>query len=153
MKTIKLIALAIFSLAVFNSCTVENPDVIPEENPEQWHTENLKVLAKDWNLEGGQLDDIGSYYEYIFDGFPYVDGIITVYMYRNFGTPSEIQVPLPYTEYGIDLFDDGSELHYSIQYSYDIARDGTIALKVYVSDYMTSLFRPGTENFRVAIIY
>jgi hypothetical protein len=143
MKTIKLIALAVFSLAVFNSCTVK---------PEEWYTENLKVLARDWELKGG-LNEIGSYYECVFDGFPYVDGIVTVYMYQDFGTSTEIQVPLPYTEYGIDLFDDGSELHYSIQYSYDIAIDGSIALKVYVSDYMTSLFRPGTENFRVAIIY
>jgi hypothetical protein len=142
MKTIKLIALAIFSLAVFNSCT----------DTEEWYTENLEVLAKDWKLNG-EIDEIGSYYEYIFDGFPYANGIVTVYMYRNFDTPSEIQVPLPYTEYGVDILADGKENPYSIQYSYDIAIDGTIALKVYVSDYMTSLFRPDTEVFRVAIIY
>jgi hypothetical protein len=53
----------------------------------------------------------------------------------------------------VDILEGGGEKYYSIQYSYDIAKDGTIALKVHVSDYMTSLFRPDTERFRVAIIY
>jgi hypothetical protein len=154
MKTIKLIALAIFALAVFNSCEVDNPEVIPEENPEQWYTENLEVKAQDWNLEGGRPGEIGSYYEYIFDGFPYVDGIITVYMYRNYRTPAEVQVPLPYTEY-IAYDENGDRKFYSIQYSYDIAIDGTIAFKIHVSDDYTSEedITLQTLYFRVAIIY
>jgi hypothetical protein len=142
MKKIKLIALVICSFAILNSCT----------DAPIWYTENLEVKARDWQLIGSK-DEIGSYYEYIFDGFPYADGIINVYMYQNFGTKSEMQTPLPYIHYGVDILEDGSEVHYSIQYSYDIARDGTIALKAHVSDYLTSLFRPDTEYFRVAIIY
>ncbi|MDR1595192.1 MAG: hypothetical protein LBS43_12040 [Prevotellaceae bacterium] len=154
MKTIKLIAFAIFSFAVLNSCTDGTSDdpYYDETNQERWYTEKLEVRAGDWELIGLE-DEIGSYYQYIFDGFPYVDGIINVYMYQNYGTNSEMQLPLPYTHYGVDIKDNGEEVPYSIQYSYDIAKDGTIALKVYVSDYYTSLFRPGTEHFRVAIIY
>jgi hypothetical protein len=144
MKTIKLIVLAMFSAAIFNSCTIENQ--------EKWYTDILEVNSRHWVLVGN-LNEIGSYYEYIFDGFPYSDGIVSVYIYENFGTTDELQIPLPYTYYGIDILDDGTEQHYSIQYSYDIAADGTIALKVHISDYMTELFRPGTEYFRVAIIY
>ncbi|MDR2287188.1 MAG: hypothetical protein LBE04_06905 [Prevotellaceae bacterium] len=154
MKKIRLIALVICSLAILNSCT-DNPigcaDSCTDDDP-IWYTENLEVKAKDWQLIGAE-DKIGSYYQYIFDGFPYVDGIINVYLYQNFGTKSEKQTPLPYIYYGVDVFEDGSEDHYSIQYSYDIARDGTIALKVYISDYYTRLFRPDDEYFRVTIIY
>jgi hypothetical protein len=152
MNTIKLIALAIFSFAILNSCSDGGSTGPVYDNPERWYTETLEVQARDW-VRVGPEDEIGSYYQYIFDGFPYVDGIINVYMYQNFGTNSETQLPLPYTHYGVDILDDKSEVHYSIQYSYDIAKDGTIALKVHVSDYLTSLFRPGTEHFRVAIIY
>ncbi|MDR2383981.1 MAG: hypothetical protein LBD76_08895 [Prevotellaceae bacterium] len=154
MKTVKLIALAIFSLAVLNSCTEENQGdpYYDYENPEKWYTENLTVKAVDWKLVG-RVDEIDSYYEYIFDGFPYTDGIINVYMYQNYGTNSEIQVPLPYTQYKVEILDDNSEIYYSVQYSYDIAKDGTIALKIYISDYYTGAFATSTEYFRVAIIY
>ncbi|MDR1129822.1 MAG: hypothetical protein LBK96_02450 [Prevotellaceae bacterium] len=152
MKTIKFIAVAILSLAVFNSCT-ENTNLPPENfDVPNWHTENLEVKARDWKLVGG-LDEIDSYYEYIFDNFPYVDGIVSVYMYQDFGKNTELQLPLPYTYYGVEILENGEEKYYSIQYSYDIARDGTIALKVHVSDYLTSLFRPDTEHFRVAIVW
>jgi hypothetical protein len=144
MKTVKLIAFAIFLFAISNSCI--------EENPEKWHAEILEVKARDWELVGNS-DEIGSYYQYVFDKIPYVDGIINVYLYQNFGTPAEIQVPLPYTYYGVDVLDNGEEKYYSIQYSYDTAIDGTIALKIHVSDYMTSLFKRDTEYFRIAIIY
>ncbi|MDR1582421.1 MAG: hypothetical protein LBS55_04045 [Prevotellaceae bacterium] len=149
MRTIKLIVFAIFSFAILNilnSCSGDS------NNPEKWHAEDLKVLAKDWILVGPE-DEIGSYYEYIFDNFPYVDGIINVYMYENFGTEWEKQFPLPYTHYGVDILGNNNERPYSIQYSYDIAVDGTIALKVHISDYYTSLFKPGTTYFRVAVIY
>ncbi|MDR1340778.1 MAG: hypothetical protein LBK58_12105 [Prevotellaceae bacterium] len=152
MKTIKYIAVAIFSLAVFNSCT-DSTNLPPEDfDVPNWYTENLEVKASDWKLVGG-IDEIDSYYEYIFDNFPYVDGIVSVYMYQNFDKNTELQIPLPYTSYEVDILDNGEEVYYSIQYSYDIARDGSIALKVHVSDYFTGLFRPDTEVFRVAIIW
>jgi hypothetical protein len=146
MKTVKLIALAIFSLAVLNSCT--------EENPEKWYTDVFKVDVRDWVLVGAP-DEIGSYYEYVFYDVPYVNGIINVYMYVDYGTSSEIQIPLPYTDYRVEVDADGRRIPYSIQYTYDIAKDGSIAFKIYVNDYWTKSLESMllTEHFRVAIIY
>jgi hypothetical protein len=146
MKTVKLIALAILSFAVLNSCT-------DDTNQERWYTEKLEVRAGDWLLKGADLNQPGSYYEYVFDGFPYTDGIINVYLYQNYGKRDEIQMPLPCTFYEIDVDDEGNRIPYSIQYSYDIAQDGTIALKIHVSDYLTGLLDLYDELFRVAIIY
>ncbi|MDR0385927.1 MAG: hypothetical protein LBH60_07605 [Prevotellaceae bacterium] len=153
MKTVKLIIVAIFSFAILNSCTDNSySDNSYSDNDPKWFTQNLEVKAGDWK-HVGKDDEIGSYYEYVFDGFPYVDGIINVYLYQNFGARSETQTPLPYTYYGVEVLENGKENYYSIQYSYDIAIDGTIALKIHVSDYYTSLFDPGTEYFRVAITW
>jgi hypothetical protein len=148
MKTIKLITVAIFTFAILNSCT----EGVTEGVSGNWFTQNLEVKARDWDLVG-KIDEIGSYYEYIFDDFPYVDGIINVYLYQNFGTKLETQTPLPYTRYEVETLENGKENYYSIQYSYDIATDGTIALKIHVSDYYTSLSWPDTEHFRVAITW
>ncbi|MDR0724736.1 MAG: hypothetical protein LBF59_01830 [Prevotellaceae bacterium] len=156
MKTVKFIALAIFALAMLNSCTEgdSRDPYYDEEYHETWYTEILEVRAGDWKLRGG-VNDIGSYYEYIFPDFPYADGIINVYMYTDFGTSSETQIPLPYTDYRVDVLGNGDEDHYSVQYSYDIAKDGTIAFKIYISNYMTEHLERLllTEHFRVAIIY
>jgi hypothetical protein len=153
MKTIKFVVFAIFASVVFNACNVEDSgEDCTCPAPEKWYTEILEVKATDWDPIGPK-DEIGSYYEYVFNGFPYVDGIINVYMFINYGTSAEIQVPLPYTEYGVDILEDDREKDYSIQYSYDIAKDGTIAFKIYISDYLTSFIPLYTEYFRVAIIY
>jgi hypothetical protein len=138
--------IAIFAIITV-SCQIDDT---PDTN---WYTENLEVKERDWKLKGGEFNEIGSYYECVFYNVPYVDGVISVYMYNDFGTSAEVQIPLPYTVYGVEDAGDGSEIYYSIQYSYDIAVDGTIAFKVYVSDYMTGLFHPGTETFRVAIVW
>jgi hypothetical protein len=148
MNTIKLIAFAIFAVITLNSCT----DGGLSENPERWHVEDLTVLSESWVLKGNP-DELGSYYEYVFDNFPYVNGIMSVFMFQDPGTDKEIQLPLPHTDFFVDVASDESEYHYSIQYSYDVAVDGSIALKVFRSDYRTNWFRPGTILFRVAVIY
>jgi hypothetical protein len=152
MKTIKLIIITIFLLVIVNSCTLAGDTYY--ENPERWYTETFEVYAEDWVLIG-RGDEIGSYYQCVFDDFPYVDGIINVYMYQNFGTPAEIQVQLPYIQYEVEILEDGSRNPYSIQYSYDIAQDGTIAFKIHVNDYWTKSLAAilRTEYFRVTIIY
>ncbi|MDR2652333.1 MAG: hypothetical protein LBC68_08495 [Prevotellaceae bacterium] len=145
MKTIKLIAFALFSFAVLNSCTVN------DNNSERWYNEVIEV--GEWTLVGDP-NEIGSYYESIWDGFPYIDGVINVYMYQDYGTNKEIQIPLPYTFYGIDVDPiTKEEYHYSIQYSYDIAIDGSIAFKIHVSDYITNTIPILREFFRVVIVY
>jgi hypothetical protein len=154
MKTIKLIALAICLLTMLGSCTKadEPRDPYPDEIPEIWDNAILDVDSEHWRLVGNP-NEIGSYYEYTFTGFPYTDGIVSVYLYEYPGDPKERQLPLPLTDYIVEIFNDGSELHYSIQYSYEIAKNGVITLKVFRSDFMTGHFRPVTLKFRVAIIY
>jgi hypothetical protein len=153
MKKIRLIVIAIVSFAILHSCTDGRTDPYYDApNQERWYTETLKVRAGDWILRGN-INEIGSYYEHIFDNFPYVDGIINVYLYQNYGSTSEVQMPLPCTFYEMDYDSNGNKIPYSIQYSYDIAKDGTIALKIHVSDYLTGLLDLYDEYFRVAIIY
>jgi hypothetical protein len=155
MKTIKFIALAIFSLAVLNSCTESDSrdPYYDDGNQEQWYTEILEVKYEDWKLVG-RYNEIGSHYEYSFNGFPYVGGIINVYMYIDFDKSTEKQIPLPYTQYEVEII-DGVRVPYSVQYSYIIEKNGTITFKIYVNDYYTESLEDLllTEYFRVAIIY
>jgi hypothetical protein len=153
MKTVKLIALAIFSVMILNSCTEGDSSYHDYENPERWYTEILEVKYEDWQLVG-RYNEIGSHYEYVFDGFPYVDGIINVYIYIDFGKLTEKQIPLPYTQYEVEVI-NGERIPYSIQYSYVIEKNGTITFQIYVNDYYTESLEDMllTEHFRVAIIY
>jgi hypothetical protein len=146
MKTIKFIALVIFAFVVLNSCIDGDSCTCPE--PENWYSKIFEAKADKWVLVECS-NEPGPYYEYIFDNLPYVDGIISVYMFIDYNKPSEIQLPLPYTEYGVDM----NSGPYSVQYSYDIQKNGTIAFKIYVSDYKTGLLELLTEYFRVTIVY
>jgi hypothetical protein len=146
MKTIRVIALAIFALIVLNACTVE-------ENPEKWYSEVITVNVDEWGEPVRFGNDAGYHYEYIYDGLPPVEGIVNVYMFVDYGTSDEIQLPLPYTDYKVEWIDNGNPIYYSIQYSYDITKDGIIAFKIYVSDYLIDLIDLYTEHFRVTIIY
>ena len=140
MKKLKFIAIAIISLVAFSSCT--------EENPEEWYVENFEILSENWELIG-RPDEVGSYYQYIFDKIPlnvsFHDGIITAYLYLDNG----VQTPLPYIESALNSV---NEL-YTLRFSYDIATDNTIAFKVHVNDDWTGRIRPGTERFRLAMIW
>lgn len=151
MKALKNTLALLITLFAATSCEVN--DVYEEE----WYVEEFKIFNSDWQLVGTP-DEIGSYYEYVFYQVPlevsYHKGVVTAYLFFNYGTKDEVQVPLPYTEYMVDIDPNtNQEIHYSIQYSYDVKADGSIAFKAYVSDYYTKLFNPGTQHFRVAIIW
>lgn len=150
MKMLKNIALFIITLVTLSAC---NEDIYEE----QWFVDDFEIKGSHWQLVGDP-DEIGSYYEYIFDRIPlnvsYYDGIVTAYIYFDYDSKYEVQTPLPYTEYHVATDPNtGQEIKYSIQYSYDVKADGTVAFKAHVSDYYTSLFNPGTQYFRVAIIW
>lgn len=152
MKALKHIALLFITLATLSAC--EDNNDIYEEN---WYHDDFEIRSNEWQLVGNP-NEIYSYYECIYDGIPlrdsYYNGVVTAYMYFDFGTKYEVQTPLPYTEYIVEKDKNtGEEIRYSIQYSYDVKPDGTIAFKAYVSDYYTGLFNPGTQHFRVAIIW
>lgn len=154
MKTLRSISLLIIALLTISSCTTD--EYYNDVYEETWHVEDLTVLGSHWNLVGNP-NDIGSYYEYVFDGVPldvsYYQGVVTAYMYFGYKTPNEIQTPLPYTEYKHYINGDGEDAYYSIQYSYDVKANGTISFKIYVSDYFTGDFTPSTQDFRIAIVW
>lgn len=148
MKTLRHIALLFITLATLTAC---------EENTyeETLYTRDFEVKSNHWQLIG-EPNDVYSYYEYVYSGVPldisYYKGIVTAYLYFDYGSKYEVQTPLPYTEYIVEEI-NGKEVHYSIQYTYDVKADNTIAFKAYVSDYYTNDFNPGTQTFRVAIIW
>ena len=151
MKALKHIALLFIALITISSC--DNNDDIYEET---WFVKDFEVKSNHWELIGNP-DAEGSYYQYVFNGIPagvpYYDGITTAYLYFGYKTTSEVQTPLPFTEYLIGEDLNGNEVFYSVQYSYDVKADGTIAFKAHVSDYYTASINPGTQVFRVAIIW
>jgi len=147
MKTFKFIAISFIAIAFFYSCTInEHPSDVYEES---WYVEEFTV--KNWKLVGAP-DAPGSYFEYVYANIPldpaYFDGIITAYIYENYDTPAERQLPLPHTYYELD-----NNVPYSVQYTYELRPNNTIAFKVYVSDYYTAGFNPGIITFRLTIIW
>lgn len=150
MKVLKSIGIILLALITFNSC---EEDV--DNYHEQWYVDEFKIEPNQWKLVG-EPDEIGSYYECVFSGLPlhdsYYDGIVTAYMYSDYGTKHEVQAPLPYTIFYIDNV-GGYEEKVSLQFSYEVRADGKIAFKAHVNDYFTSLFRPETIYFKVAIIW
>jgi hypothetical protein len=140
MKTIKFIAIAIFSLVAVSSCTKEEAN---------WYVENFEVKARDW-VPVGIAGLPGFHYEVVFNKVPlevaYHDGIVTAYLYQSVDNV-EVQTPLPFTYYEKS---DRGEL-YSILYTYDVASDGSIAFKMYPNDFLE--IPPEDEYFRVAIIW
>jgi hypothetical protein len=144
MKTVKFIAIAIFSLVTVSSCTIK--EYYPNEN---WYSEDFEVRAGDWKKVGVGTSDF--HYEFVFDRVPldiaYKKGVVTAYLYLNRGTANETQAPLPHTFY---LEEEDGYL-YSVQYTYDIASDNTIAFKIYVSDFVD--IDLANEYFKVAITW
>lgn len=153
MKAMKFFAASLFFLTALTACTVEE---YYTDDKEEWYLEDFTIKSYDWTLVNGK-NQIGSYFEYVFDKIPlddsYYDGIVTAYTYKKYGTRDEEQVPLPYTEYHVDTNEWGDDIYYSVQYSYDVRKDGTISFKIYISDYFTGDFYPDTRPFRVAIVW
>jgi len=139
MKTIKFIAIAIFSLVAVSSCTKEEAN---------WYVENFEVKAGHW-VSVGKVGSPGFHYEFVFNQIPldvaYHDGIVTAYLYQTIDNV-EVQTPLPFTYYEQDR-----SVLYSIFYTYDVASDGSIAFKMYPSDFFA--IDQVDEYFRVAIIW
>lgn len=151
MKTLRHLTLLFIALITLSACEEDNT------YEERWYVDNFEVKSSDWTLIGDP-NDVYSYYECVYTGIPlnvsYYKGIVTAYMYFDFDTKYEVQTPLPYTEYIIETDKKtGEEIRYEVQYSYDVKDDNSIAFKAYVSDYYTGYFNPGTQYFRVAIIW
>lgn len=151
MKTFKFLSLA-FLIAFLSSCEDNSNDDFYEE---AWYIKDVTVSSNDWVLVGNP-GQVGSYYEYIVYDVPlkesYYSGIVAGYMYMDFDTNNEIQMPLPYTEYFVDNSSGYSE-NCAIQYSYDMMANGTVAFKAQPSNHNTQSFRPGKQHFRIAIIW
>ena len=117
-------------------------------------TISYTVKEQDWILVGNP-DEIGSYYEYIFDE-PYITsdlfefGLFIGYKFYHIGD-LKVQTELPFTVYDIEETPNG-EHHFSTQFMYDV-NPGQIAFKVIYSDFYTAPFPPKTHHFRVMYIW
>lgn len=162
MKTIKLIAPVLFMLFLISSCTTEEYYTEPGSDT-NFFAKDIIVPASNWRLIGGE-NNINSYYEcvvhienldsqYYPEFSPYYDGVITVSIYSNYQQNGEVQIPLPYTVY--DAYEQRPDewVYRSVQYSYDIHADGSIAFKKYISDYYTEDLINYTEYFKVAAVW
>lgn len=152
MKALRNISLLIIALITISSCTEEKyyPSDVYQES---WYVDEFQVMNNHWRLVGNP-GEINSYYQYEYSGLPlsesYYKGVVTAYLYFGYETSNEAQTPLPYTEY---KYDADADEYYSIQYTYDVKPNGQIIFYAYVSDFYTNLFEPGTQTFRVAIVY
>ena len=122
----------------------------------QWWLLDFTVTRQMWELIGDP-NDIGSFYRCVFD-VPdlstaiYNDGgIFCNYRYKDdFG--DDVQTPLPFTYYDIDIR-DGVEFPFAVQISYDVT-PGSVAFKLVFSDFYTGDFDPPALcKFRMNLVY
>lgn len=140
MKKVKFIVVTVIGLLAATACTQRNVYESPE-NPVEIYSQEFVVGDRNWTLRS---DASGPFYETILEApvlrDAYFKGLIMVYLFLDYDTNLETQIPLPYTFYGAD---------FSIEYEYDMMSDGTIAVRAYSSDGLS----PGSQVFRVAIAW
>ncbi|MDR1330897.1 MAG: hypothetical protein LBK07_02210 [Tannerella sp.] len=149
-KTLFLLcASALFLL----SC--EGPIGPPGEPGEgmNWKILTYTVHDRDWQLAGGPVGSLNSYYMYEFDeplltDFIYTSGVVSAYIIFNPGQSNEVQSPLPYIEPVGDR-DSGGEFTWQEFYSFDFM-PGSVAFYVHYSDFETGE-RPPTCDFRIVL--
>ncbi len=144
--------ICLLAIVILGFTACEGPEGPP--GPVNIKTITYTVRDVDWKLVGGP-DQIGSYYQYIFDepfltSYVYDYGTFIGYMFDNIDG-SEVQTGLPYTIYDIEET-SGGERPFSVQYMCD-ATPGTIAFKVVFSDFYTEQYAPPTCNFRLMYIW
>ena len=126
----------------------------PEGPAKEPYSRTIQVGVNDWRLVG-VADEIGSYYQAVYNNVVPHDvferGIIVVYLALPKDGNVEVFTPLPHTVYGITRDQHGNEFQYSILYTYDVGDDGSIAFKMYVSDYFTSTIGLSSQTFFVTM--
>ncbi|MDR0560811.1 MAG: hypothetical protein LBG92_11645 [Prevotellaceae bacterium] len=154
MNNMKMIGLGITLGVLITFCSCDTRDSRNEYYP-FIETYEVTVMPQQWILQG-DIDEIGSYYQYIVTDLPlydaYYNGIVSVNMYDYYKDEVtqdifEVQVPLPHTVYCMN------DRVYSELYDYDISADGTLALKLYVSDYYTGLLQRMKKTFKISIMW
>ena len=130
--------------------------------PTEWYIETFRIFLKDWK-RAGALNEIGSYYYFIFD-VPeitediYYDGlVICSYLYTD-DAGYDVQTVLPFTGYFIDGI-GGDENRFAMYFSYSVTPTvgrfpGTIEFRVTFSDFYTGEKGPPEEcNFKLTLVY
>lgn len=146
MKKVKFIAVTVIGLFIGTGCV---PEKVYEtvENPVEIYSEEFAVRGAHW---APKSDASGPFFECVLEspalaralGTAYFDGIIMVYLFLDYDSSAETQIPLPYTFYGTD-----GRHGFSISYVFDMMADGTVGIRGYPSDGLN----PGDQVFRVAI--
>jgi hypothetical protein len=121
----------------------------------KWKHIYYTVKQSDWNLIGG-VDELNSYYEYIFENEPsitdfiYEEGIVLGYLVVNPGAKDEVLRPLPDSfPYGEDSNQGESLWTEIITYDY---MPGSVAFYVRYNDFYTAT-PPPTLKFRISMLW
>ncbi|WP_304245911.1 hypothetical protein [Parabacteroides gordonii] len=155
--------LAIFLMAIlFVSCEGEIGPMGPPGNDgkdgatTEWLIEkDIAVYPSDWKLVNDQYGNPFFMYEYrvkdkdmsLYED-AYDEGLITGYMYLDFGTNREAQTALPNP---VNRRDDDNNT-WTDTYAAEYTVDGFIIFKVTMSDFFVEE-RPLEAHFRIALTY
>jgi hypothetical protein len=154
MKRLQYLAVILIAAATFTACEGPMGPMGPEGPTRELINKTIQVGVNDWKLVGA-ADEVGSYYQAAYDNVVPSDvfdkGVIVVYLAQKDGNVNTF-TPLPYTFYGIDTDQNGYEYPYSILYTYDVGSDGSLAFKMYVSDYYTASTKPSAQTFYVTML-
>ncbi|MDR2563141.1 MAG: hypothetical protein LBC98_04280 [Prevotellaceae bacterium] len=155
MKKFLYAAAILFSAITFSACEGPVGPMGPEGPPRETINRTITVGVNQWQLVGTP-DQIGSYYHAVFSNVvpPYIfeKGVIVVYIALPKDGGVDVFTPLPYTIYGIATDDQNNEFPYSILYTYDVGSDGSMAIKMFVSDYLTSTITLSPQTFYVTML-
>lgn len=152
--------LAIFLMAVlFVSCDGEVGPMGPpgkDGSATEWLIEkDIAVYPSDWKLKEDLDGNPFFMYEYrikdedwtLYED-AYYEGLITGYMYLDFGTNKEAQTALPNP---IDRRDKDNNI-WTETYAAEYTKDGFIIFKVTMSDFFVDQ-RPLETHFRIALTF
>lgn len=146
---------SILLLAItFAACEGPAGPMGPEGPTKDPLSRTIQVGVNQWTLVGA-ANEIGSYYQSVHNNViprdVFDNGMIVVYISLPKDGNVDVFTPLPYTIYGIEQDQHGNEIPYSILYTYDVGSDGSIAFKMYVSDYFTSNITLSPQTFFVTM--
>jgi len=148
----KLLRLLMIVVVIGSGC---NKDDVPKlKNIE------FSITRGMWELIG-EPDEIGSYYYCIIDVPELTSnvcnkGLIQCYYCYVDDFGDEVQTPMPFTFYGMDVYEESGyqwENPWSVHYSYDVT-PGSIAFKIVFSDFLTANWTPPARcTFRLLLVY
>lgn len=131
------------------------PQGLPGEGGSKWFVETYTVKSADWELVGGEPDELGTYYMYEFDepaltDFIFKKGNVMGYLVETLRDGSEVQTPLPCVIHKAEV-NAGVEHLWTETYTFDFMQR-SVAFYVRYSDFYTGNLPP-TCKFRLVMTW